>query len=57
MADEAREEKKTVVLARVERLRELIEEDAPAMLLEVALEEIRRSLEELVGDGEPSPGE
>jgi hypothetical protein len=46
MDDVAREVKKTVVLARIERLRELIEEDAPSLLLEAALEEIRRSLEE-----------
>jgi hypothetical protein len=56
MIDEAREEKKTVVLARIERLRELIEEDASALLLVMALEEIRRALDVWTRDGEQNEG-
>jgi hypothetical protein len=47
MPDDAREDRKTTVLARVERLRELIEEDAEAPAIERAYHEIGRVLEGL----------
>ena len=51
MIDEANEGKKTTVLARVERLRELLEEDAEAPILEQAYREIGRELDGLIRPG------
>ena len=51
MIDEANEAKKTTVLARVERLRELLEEDAEAPILEQAYREIGRELDGLIRPG------
>ena len=48
MQDEANEGKKTTVLARVERLRELLEEDAEATILEQAYRDIGRELGGLI---------
>ena len=59
MADDAIEGKKTEVLARIERLRELVEEDDDPMVLDRAYKEIGRSLDGLArlgrGEGESSP--
>jgi hypothetical protein len=49
--DDVFEGKKTEVLARVERLRELIEEDAEAVVLDRAYHEIGRSLNGLTRIG------
>jgi hypothetical protein len=58
MADEVIEGKKTEVLARIERLRELVEEDEEDVVLERACQEIGRSLGGLArpgqGEGESS---
>jgi hypothetical protein len=51
MLDEANEGKKTTVLARVERLRELLEEDAEAAALGRAYREIGRELDGLIRPG------
>jgi hypothetical protein len=51
MLDEADEGKKTTVLARIERLRELLEEDAEAAALERAYREIGRELDGLIRQG------
>lgn len=48
MLDEANEGKKTTVLARVERLRELLEEDVDAPVLERAYHELGRELDGLI---------
>jgi hypothetical protein len=51
MQDEANEGKKTTALARVERLRELLEEDAEGPVLERAYREIGRELDGLIRPG------
>ncbi len=57
MAGDFNEGKKTEVLARLERLRELIEEDAESVVLERAFAEVRRSLDGLtrVGQADGNP--
>ncbi len=63
------EGKKAELLSRIDRLRELLSQDAPSLLLEQALAEVGRSLDgytrpgradgEMVtpaGKGEPPPG-
>jgi len=47
MPDDAKEDRKTTVLARIERLRELIEEDAETPAIERAYHEIGRVMEGL----------
>jgi hypothetical protein len=49
MADELKEDEKTTVLARIGRLRELIEEDAETPVLERAYHEIGMKLDQLIG--------
>ena len=51
MLDTSHEGKKTTVLARVERLRELIEEDAEGPILALAYDEIGRELAGLTRPG------
>jgi hypothetical protein len=51
MTDESNEGKKTTVLSRMERLHELIEEDAPALLIEAAFNEVGRELDGLIRPG------
>ena len=51
MVDAANEGKKAEVLARIDRLRELVDQDAPKMLLEEAHNEVGRSLDGLTRPG------
>jgi hypothetical protein len=51
MVDEASEGKKAELLSRVERLRDLIREDAPEGHLREALAEVGRSLDGLTRPG------
>jgi hypothetical protein len=51
MVDSANEGKKAELLSRIERLRELVVEDAPAMTLSRALDEVGRSLDGLTRPG------
>jgi hypothetical protein len=51
MPDDANEGKRTTVLARVERLRELLEENAEAAVLELAYHEVGRELDGLIRPG------
>jgi hypothetical protein len=63
------EGKKAELLSRIDRLRELLSQDAPALLLDEALAEVGRSLDGYTrpgradgervtpaGEGEPPPG-
>ena len=51
--------KKQEVIHRIDRLKDLVEQDAPGILLEAALEEVGRSLDGLMregrAEGETSP--
>lgn len=51
MVDTANEGKKAELLSRIERLRELVIEDAPASTLSRAFDEVGRSLDGLTRPG------